>query len=537
MPKFLKNESIRLLESGIEILTDAMFLTALPKRRVFRNEQVENSGTIGLVGASIEQIMSAILVETYDHQHLELKPGYYKTGGMILDDFKSLIRNRPERKAFLFDGVEHEEAHFEKILSATEKFKLIITARAGGLHAGIGPSKDVCIVLINEIIDFCNLLGQSKKLKPYFKYTPPKIITVRERSLIIDEILEKLNKSDSTQATAASITSLFLVLPEIPSDEPEWIDSFTRLTIAPKENDLVFLIDTLNKASKAKLIRVKDSNYSIPVVIKSGAENALPIEPQYLKTSFTSIKDRFYTTVGNSNGTLEAGHVNKLDIMTSYELFAFGVKNLLEDSGADCLTAHQSWVFIFASLSYQGTIGPYFFLIRYTKDISQLKAILRRVSKQSGAYFNKNYAECLAALKLFCEEQVKSTEEKSFKLLEDEAIFAESKRENFDTTIVDAIGGKYELNEDAIHDFKNFANGDIGSSEMILRIMNDEYESFTTSHKNYWINKVIETCYREEDIPGVAEVLLSFDQKTNHSRARKALRIIDYYVYGPRLKA
>lgn len=195
--------------------------------------------------------------------------------------------------------------HISKILELSSKFKLLTKSRAGGLHAGKGPSRDVCIACVNNVIDFINLLGQSSRIKPYTESVPRTIDMPKSYDLIIDDLVRKLNQSSSNEDKAIAISSIYLVVPELPEEEPEWIQAFERLMVIPKETDISFLLDTLQASRYASLIKVAKSSDAIPVVVQKGNYAALPIEPQYLKKSFSDIRDRWYADRGTANGRLD----------------------------------------------------------------------------------------------------------------------------------------------------------------------------------------------------------------------------------------
>ena len=136
--------------------------------------------------------------------------------------------------------------------------------------------------------------------------------------LIVDDLIGKLNKSTSDDERARAIASIYLVIPELPPEEPEWLQSFDRLMVSPKSNDIAFLLDTLQKSKYASLIKVAKSVDSIPVSVQKGNPSALPIEPQYLKKSFSDIRDQWYADRGTANGRLEQKQFDPPPIESAY---------------------------------------------------------------------------------------------------------------------------------------------------------------------------------------------------------------------------
>lgn len=106
------------------------------------------------------------------------------------------------------------------------KLKLLTKLRAGGLHAGRGPSMDVSIACVNDVIAFISLLGTSSRIKSYIDTLPKPIIITKSYDLIVDELIQKVAQSNTTLEKVSSLASVYLVIPELPDDEPEWFPAF-----------------------------------------------------------------------------------------------------------------------------------------------------------------------------------------------------------------------------------------------------------------------------------------------------------------------
>ena len=321
MPMYLKRDTIRLLEASVESISMAVTALGLPKRYELRESAAENSVAIGLAGVSVELAMSAIIVQAKGEQALCMPSGFYKTGTHIVDDFKTLITSQIPKLVFLTQNVANPSEHIATILSLTSKFKLLTKSRAGGLHAGKGPSRDVCIACVNDVIVFIQLLGKSSRIKPYTETVPHIIEMPKSYELIVDDLVAKLNQSTSADDKATAISSIYLVIPDLPTEEPEWLGAFDRLIVSPRNNDITFLLDTLKSSKYASLIKVAKSADAIPVVVQKGNPVALPIEPQYLKKSFSDIRDRWYADRGTANGRLDQKQFDPPPIESVYEIF------------------------------------------------------------------------------------------------------------------------------------------------------------------------------------------------------------------------
>ena len=323
MPMYLKRDAIRFIEASVSAISMAVAALGMPRRYDFREEAAENAVAIGLAGVAAELSMSAVIVQAQGEDALKFPTGFYKTGSHIVDDFKKLVGSQIPKMMFLTQGIEEPSAHIAKLLEMASKLKLLTKLRAGGLHAGRGPSMDVSIACVNDVIAFISLLGTSSRIKSYIDTLPKPITITKSYDLIVDELIQKVAQSNTTLEKVSSLASVYLVIPELPDDEPEWFPAFERALVAPQENDISFLLDTLEKSRYGSLIKVSKGKESIPVTIQKGNIHALPIEPQYLKKSFRDIKDRLYADIGTANGRLDQKQFDAPPIESVYEMFAF----------------------------------------------------------------------------------------------------------------------------------------------------------------------------------------------------------------------
>lgn len=378
MPMYLCRDTIRLLEASVNSISLAVTAVGLPQRYKYREKSSQHAIAIGLAGVSIELMMSAILVQAFGKKALIQPSGYYKTGGKIVEDFRNLIRSRIPKLIFLTQGVDIPSEHVDSMIKQLPKMNLIIKSRAEGLHAGHGPSRDVTVTTINDTIKFMELLSKSSRISAYTSSIPKTIEVVKTYDLIIDDLIRRFRESKSISEKTEIIYSLYLVVPELPEEEPEWIDSFDKIAVSPRGADLSFLVSTLEHSKCASLVKVSKSNLGIPAKIVKG-EDALPIQIQYLKKCFTDIVERWYAYRGTANGNLEIGRFNPIPIKDVYELFSIGFDKLFEGSDVPKSTnAVDTWPLIATSLSYGGTLGPYWYFVRQTDDIGQLISYLKR---------------------------------------------------------------------------------------------------------------------------------------------------------------
>ena len=164
MPMYLKRDAIRFIEASVSAISMAVAALGMPRRYDFREVAAENAVAIGLTGVAAELSMSAVIVQAQGEDALKFPTGFYKTGSHIVDDFKKLVGSQIPKMMFLTQGIEEPSAHIAKLLEMASKLKLLTKLRAGGLHAGRGPSMDVSIACVNDVIAFISLLGASSRI-------------------------------------------------------------------------------------------------------------------------------------------------------------------------------------------------------------------------------------------------------------------------------------------------------------------------------------------------------------------------------------
>lgn len=80
MPQFLKNGTIRLLESSVENLNLSVEMIQKPQRIPIHDMNSYLSIPAGLLGISFELMCSSLIVQIYGEKRLLIKDkGYYKS--------------------------------------------------------------------------------------------------------------------------------------------------------------------------------------------------------------------------------------------------------------------------------------------------------------------------------------------------------------------------------------------------------------------------------------------------------------------------
>lgn len=537
MPMYLKRDTIRLLESSVNSISMAVTSLGLPQRYEFREPASENAIAIGLTGVSVELAMSSIIVQAQSEQALCLPSGFYKTGTHIVDDFRTLISSQVPKMIFMTQGIKNPTEHIAKIIGLSSKFKLFTKFRAGGLHAGKGPSRDVCIACVNDVINFIKLLGESSRIKPYTETVPHIIEMPKSYELIIDDLVGKLNKSVSDIDKANALASVYLVIPELPKEEPEWLNAFDRIMITPKSNDISFLINTLKDSKYASLVKVANSSIAIPVTVQKGNPAALPIEPQYLKKSFSDIRDRWYADRGTANGRLDQRQFDPPPIESVYEIFAFQFHVLqITNSEDELLTAADTWPLVAASLAYPGTLGPYWYFVRKTSDLGQMENYLNKAVKYGGQTLRTGVQEFKPSFDAIRKGKPLSKTEKYVSILLNEYEQAGNKRES-----LLKLSNKYEKKDkalcpDAKADLKQVIDEEKPIGKMLIRLAENEYVFLNEGSRVYWARTLCEAASEIEDIQGLLAILKAPELSAAYTAARKAFRIIDFINYGPKIE-
>jgi hypothetical protein len=159
MPPFLRQDAVRLLEAGLDCLNLAITGLGIPRRNKPRVLASEYATEIGLIGSAAELALSASYVQAYGPERLTIQGRHFKTAAQVIDEFSTLLKSPTPALAFLTKGIPDPEVHRKELVQRCKKLRLLATLRAGGLHAGRGPSREVCISLAKDISDLYELLG------------------------------------------------------------------------------------------------------------------------------------------------------------------------------------------------------------------------------------------------------------------------------------------------------------------------------------------------------------------------------------------
>lgn len=529
MPQFLRRDAVRLLEAAAESLSLALMGLSVPPRLRLRESAALYAPHTGLTGAAVEQAMAACLVHVYGPEILIAAENRYKTGREILHDFRALTRERPLRASVLVTGVPNAPDHWQQLAEKTTGFTHLITARAVGLHAGSGPLRDVAVTLAKSVVDFLETLARSSRVRPYLDHLPRIHEQPKHFRILVDELMQMVRGAESPHDRAVALSSLFLILPETPEEPPEWLDALERVTLVPREADLTLLLNAINAAVPAELQRVGRRGEGLPVVVRPEDPAAIPIAPQYLRRSFTEIKDQFYADIGNSNARLDQDRLNLPPYDFVLDLFAAGLDHLnLAADGQ--LTAHETWSFMMASLARQGTAGPYWFLVDSTSDPGQVEALIRRACGLATRSVRERSREFFEGIQALRRNRPLPRGSAFVTGMRDVLRAVEANRTGLLAKIEGSAGTDKALTADDTVLLRQAAGG----RELVGRALQCFVpETYSVGCRRYWARLLAESAAEQSDIPALVQILRRAELSQAHTAARKALRLIDFTFFGP----
>ncbi len=517
-----------MLEASLNALHMALSSLGATPRHDVREANSNHAMEIGLIGASAELAMSACLVHAHGSSIQTWSSGQYKAFPAILDDFREMVREARPKSEFLVEGVDDPPGQRDSLIQCCVNFRILASARAGGFHAGRGPEREVAIFQGNCVADFLECLAGSSKIKPYLSRIPRCPFFDKDRMVIVEDLTRRLNEASSADQEAL-LSSVFLVLPDVPEDCPDWIDALDRVTIAPKDTDITYLLDVLDEATPATLRRTTRHGAALPVRVRQNDPDALPIATQYLRRQFNDRREQLNADIGTANGRLNDNFLDLPPAESVREMFAIGVREagLLEQQRK--LTAHESWPFVASSLSVQGTIGPYWFMVRETGDLGQLSAQLNRAVEAGGVRLERKADECFRGIEAIRSNQPLNANGENFQDVIEDIDKAEKIKAILEQNYERHEGTDKGLPEKHKERLKDVTQGSpVGP---LLSLVVSDLDD--TEASRYWSRVLSEAALDSDDLPALIEVLVSDELGSAHTAARKAIRRIDFRLHGP----
>ncbi|WP_339713000.1 hypothetical protein [uncultured Kriegella sp.] len=538
MPRLLKNDTVRLIEASIEFLGLAQIGICAFRRDQLKMEHVRYSPEIGLIGSAIELAMSSVLIQALGKKSIyrDYKNAKYKTASEILSDFRFLLKQSSSNILFLSNGVSNSSDHINSILNLTNRFQLIIISRANGLHNGYGMNYDLVASLFQSVSKFLNLIAESNNYKPYLSKIPELVGIKIDTQVVIEDLYKRFNNSEKLVEQKSILSSLFLILPEIPKDMPEWISKFEKIKVAPKKTDIVYLINALENANPVALKKVTDGTESLNVkIVGRDVDGAIPISAQFLKTEFTQIRDQFYADIANANGRLNNNQLDLPPKESIYNAFSYDLNDLKILDEDKKFTAHQSWPFIIEAINIpkSNTNAPYWFMIRKTDDMGQLKSCLKKATKFGNSSLKKNTTLVLGGIEAIEKDESISTDSIFIQKILKDINNLNSQLEKFEKLY--QKNGLNGLTDSYIPFLNDLFEESISVGPILEKLIKDD--DVEENSIRYWIAKLTTIMPEIEDFPILSVILNDEKFKNAHTNIRKAYRAFDFNIYGPKVKS
>lgn len=534
MPQYLRRVTVRLFEASMESLHLGLVGLGLPMRREPREPASRCSAPVGLIGTAAEQAMAAILVHVFGEDVLQVSGSQFKTAREVLSNIRDLLGNPAPRASFLTAGISQPQEHLNDLLGATSGFTVLLAERAAGLHAGSGPSREAALVAGKKVHDFLVLLGKSTRIRSYLEDLPRLPIPVLHPNVLVDELVSKLAGADSLADKAGFLRSLFLILPEVPEAVPDWLDAIERVALAPTDSDVVLLVSALEKAIPVQLQRASAKGQGISVVVRPDDPNAIPISAHHLRRSFLQISDQWAADVGNANGRLEAAMLDVPPDDFVLDLFVLGAAELKRVVGKDVFTAHDVWPFIASALIRYGTPGPYWFLVRLTSDLGQLKALMQKA-------FGLGKGEDRAARQRELFEGVEALGGSSVLGAKSNLFVAVKQLLTSSAKVRGKLAASMERSRGVEKAFPSAGEPLLRDVSCDEATVGEAIELLLKSDsgvpaRRYWARLLCESASDPLDRRPLVSILREPELKVAHTAARKALRLIDAMDNGPSMQ-
>lgn len=537
MPTLLKRETRQRLEASQRALLEALRLAQTPQTNGDTEGYSEGALEIGLLGTAGELALNACLFEVLGRKGIVRDTdGFFLTASHALDRFRKLLDTRIPKVGSLTKGVQNPGRHLELLKTQSCAFSVLFTMRAAGLHGGAGVSRDVVFHSAANVSQFLLLLATSKKWAPYLKNIAYPPVPLKEKTLLIDELTKLAKKGAGTERVKA-LSGIFLVLPALPDDPPKWLDSLKNVQVTPKTKDIAVLVQAISKASVGEFSKVGKGIQSVPVkIVGKDDPDAIAVYTSNVKKQFDNIYDEWRASIGSSNTALEKRIFSVPHIQSIYDFFAIGLKHIgiPEEELDSGLSAHDLWPFIASSLGYQGIPGPCFFLAKRLKEreSGQLKALLENAGKlkkklrdRTDSYFPALEAcatskaisrrRSLIANLVADSDEREQSRERLLGALKRKLLVIDKNEAKEAERILAAV----EIEEEVA----------AGTAKLI------EYSESLPRSRNPLARLLCAASINRDDVGPLASMFRDSGFEQVYSDARKAIRAIDFSLYGPKL--
>lgn len=539
MPKIMRDRAIELLDGGIESYLLGLYGLNLPIIKRRRKQETKYAPIMGMFGASVELLVKACLVQGKGiaamYMNEDVSSKMYRSATDCVDELKKLIRNDDESIRFIWKDEEIKDTQKGVFLNYLDKFRLLQDLRANGLHAGIGCSRDVAVTIANDIFDFIQLLTCGRRLKAYLKNIPAPEAPIRDREIIIEDLHRRFNSQKNATEKTDILRSMYLVLPYVPDMKPDWIDNFEKIKVtAPTNNDMTYLVRTLQDAHSIYLLKNRGGKEGFPVRVENENPDALPIAIQNIKRTLNNIPDIFNNDVLTANTWLAQGRLSlPLDDFL-IDLFALGLENAKIISNGNKLTAQQVWAFIVSAYSTQGTPRPCWELIRECDELDKLLDFLTRARKYGNGYYIRRadmLIHCVEAYKTGTPVIIDEKNDKEFISIKE--FYTNNIEHPKENPITPQFLHKNPVSSRVASIISDYLSRTVGTGDAVERILST---TPLTQMDKRAATALMRMCVSIEDKNGLVAVLRSTDMKNTHSEARKQMFCVDILNNGLDIK-
>jgi len=534
MPRLLKSETARRLLVGQRALSTAFSLLSTPKTVSHQPDKSDGAIEIGLVGIAAELAISACLYEILGPGAIVRKgTGFYITAGEALAKFRATITSGIPRLSLLTQGIPIPDHHLRQLDQACARFKVLFTSRAAAVHAGEGTSSDVVFCVGKDVASFFELLAASPKWKPYLKDVPVVPTLPKERTLLAQELAVALKRKDKATVGAA-LANIFLVLPDLTDEAPEWLSALERVHVNPKSNDISILLKALQNAKVGDLLKVGKGTSGIATKIEPDNPNAMPIYVAGMKKKFENAADSWNAYVGQANAELDRGILALPPIAAVYGFSALGIDGigLPPEEVSDGLQAHVVWPFIAAALNYNGTKGPCFFLARALRadEGGQLSSLLKKAANKSTT-LAKALKDYLPLIESTATKQPASVTSTLLTTLTKSSTTRDEKREN----LADLLAERRKYTRVELHPKYDKLIAIFAQSDSVGACITAVVERKIEIGDDIFplLRELISAASDREDIAPLARVVTENALTMVATNARKGIAEIDYVLFGP----
>lgn len=532
MPQFLKSAAIELLLGSVEMYKLALFGLGLPKTTKEKGGERRYAPIVALLGTSTELLVKTFIAHGLGIEKIyindDVKSGKYKN---FVDLIKLLERNIKQNSNWIKDLLyvsPNEELREDTMIKYLSKIRMLQQLRSAGLHGGKGCARDMAVVLANDIYSLFDFLSKNKRFKAYLKNIPIPDPVVKSREAIIEDLKRHI-KVDTVEGMRDYISNLFLVLPYIPDNAPDWIEEFEKVAIAaPTEDDMVYLVKTLESAHSISLLKSRGGGDIVPVRVERNNPDAIPVSPESFKKRLKNSQDIFYNAVNAANTRFEKGQMDLPCDAHLIELFDTSIDVVQMDD--EMLKADEVWSFLAAAMSFPGTPLPCFQFIKYCDELPKVRWFIEKAKHYAKGHF-RNRSDILL---MFLDAKIKKQEIDwgSIKNTRTTNIFNEIKDfaprygvYNSDMFSLDFIKNT-SVDPDVNNVMVNVLHGNVNAGDAIKEIVN--IDKWSDDEKKV-VAQLLENCNDFSNRHAFKAILEKEELKTYHTITRKKMLFIDFY--------